>query len=336
VNRLVARCGPWALAVIALGLVLAFAAVRRPPPVLAETRFLMDTLATLTLFDVPEERAAGVFAAAFAALEAVDREMARMPETPLRQLNEAGRGKVSSSVAEVLTAALAWARRTQGSFDPTVAPLLDLWDIPSGPHPPPDASAVAKTRARVDWRRVVWDGAAREVDLGGTDLDFGGIAKGYAIDRAAEALRAAGVANFLLNVGGDLYLAGSKGKAPWRVGLQHPRDPDAFLRVVAPVEGALVTSGDYERTYLWEGQRIHHILDPRTGYPARHCQSVTVWAATALDADALATAVFVLGPKDGLALLKTRPPAEGLVVDAEGRSFETAGFERVAPGGSPR
>jgi thiamine biosynthesis lipoprotein len=336
VNAFITRWAPWALVAAALGLVVAYAAARRPPTISAETRFLMDTLVELTLFGVSQDRAPTAFRAAFTALESVDREMARNPGTSLQQLNDEGRGQLSEPMAEVLDASLSWARRTRGGFDPTVAPLLDLWDILSGPHPPPHRTAVDATRKRVGWGLLSWDRAARSVELGGAALDFGGIAKGYAIDRAAAALREQGVTDFLLNVGGDLYVAGLKGSKRWRVGIQHPREPGAFLRIVTPLEGALVTSGDYERVYSWQGERIHHILDPRTGYPARRCQSVTVWAPSAMDADALATAVFVLGPAEGLALLGAQPGAEGLVIDAQGRAFETAQFASVTAGDTAR
>jgi thiamine biosynthesis lipoprotein len=331
VTRFVVLWGRWGLAFAAVGLLVAYAAVRRPDPVVAEARFLMDTLVELTLYGVDQARAPDAFDAAFRALEAVDREMARNPGTPLQRLNDDDGGQVSEPMAEVLSASLFWARRTRGAFDPTVAPLLDLWDIPSGPHPPPDPAAVEGARSRVGWEQLTWHSGSRRVSLRGTALDFGGIAKGYAIDRAAEALRTQGLQNFLLNVGGDLYVAGSKGRAPWKIGIQHPRDPGAFLRIVAPLVGALVTAGDYGRAYTWEGERFHHILDPRTGYPARGCQSVTIWAPSAIEADALATAVFVLGPEEGLALLEAEPGVEGLVVDAGGDIFATSGFARVTP-----
>lgn len=340
-RRLLPRLLRWAFPLLALGLVLTYAAGRRPSPPspFSETRFLMGTVVTVTLWGLEGEQARRASEGAFAALEAVDREMARIPGTPLWDLNRAGGGTLSPPLAEVVGASLAWAHRTGGVFDPTVAPLLDLWGLGDGadvPRPPPDAEELGHALGRVGWGRLVWDPEGRRLDLAGTELDLGGIAKGYAVDRAVAALRSRGARHFIVNAGGDLFVAGAKGPTPWRVGIQHPRDPAGFLRVVSPTEGALVTSGDYERAYSWDGERVHHVLDPRTGRPARGCQAVTVWAPRALTADALATAVFVLGPEEGLALLESEPGAEGLVVDAQGAVRETSGFRRVAPEAAPR
>ncbi len=325
----------WMAVAAAVALLIAYASARRPGGIVSESRFLMDTLVTVTLWGMPEPDARGALDGAFEAMERVDREMARRPDTPLGELNREGRARVSESMYAVVASAVGWARRTAGAFDPTVAPLLDLWDIPSGPHPPPSPGALAEVLGRTGWHRVRLDEEGRWVDLGGTEIDLGGIAKGYAIDRAVEALRSAGARDFLVDAGGDLYLAGTKGGRPWRIAIQHPR-ADRYLRIVEPLEGALVTSGDYERFFEWDGQRFHHILDPRTGEPARGCQSVTVWAPAAVDADALATAVFVLGPEEGLRLLEREPGVEGLIVASDGTVLETPGFARVAPEGTGR
>ena len=329
---MIARAARWVAPLVAVLLVLAYAAARRPSlGVVSDTRLLMDTVVSVSLWGVDEAAAPLLFAAAFAELEAVDREMARQPGSTLTALNGADGGAVSAATGQVLAAALGWARRTRGAFDPTTAALLDLWDILAGPHPPPPPEPLAAARQRVGWQRLELSRDQRRVALGGTHLDLGGIAKGYAIDRAAEVLRRGGARDFLVNAGGDLFLTGSKDGDPWRVGIQHPRRPGELLQVVAPAGGALVTSGDYERSYTWEGILYHHILDPRSGQPARGCQSVTVWAASATDADALATAVFVLGPVEGLALVEREPAAEALVVTAAGQVRESSGFRQVVP-----
>jgi thiamine biosynthesis lipoprotein len=149
-------------------------------------------------------------------------------------------------------------------------------------------------------------------------LDLGGIAKGYAVDRAVAILKQHGVANAAVNAGGDMYLLGQRPERPWRIGIQHPREEKGVLETVQISNRAVVTSGDYERFFEKDGVRYHHIFDPQTGIPARECQSVTIITDSVALGDALATAVFVLGPKAGLTLLEQFPQAEGLVIAADG------------------
>ena len=161
-------------------------------------------------------------------------------------------------------------------------------------------------------------------------LGLGAIAKGYAVDQAASVLRRAGFANFIVSAGGDMAVHGRKTPTtPWRVGIQHPRKPHGTLLAVVEAENeTVVTSGDYERFVWRNGKRYHHIIDPRTGMPAEGVMSVTVIATRAMAADALATAAFVMGPKDGLALLEAEAGAEGLVVDSRGQLLFTSGAKR--------
>jgi thiamine biosynthesis lipoprotein len=294
-----------------------------------ETRVLLGTVVTVTVSGPSEANARTALRAGLEAVEAVDREMARNSGTPLWKLNQAGGGQVSPELAEVIDSALQWARRTGGLFDPTVAPLLDLWDLLGAPHAPPSESALREALGRVGWTRVRVDRPGRRVELGGTSLDLGGIAKGFALDRAAAALRSAGARDFLIDAGGDVCVAGKKGGRPWRVGIQDPHDPGALLRVVEPAEGVLLTSGDYQRGFDWNGQRYHHLMNPRTGQPSRGCRSVTLWAprATAVPS----AAVFLLGPAEGMRLVSEVPGVEALIVDSRGEIRESKGFSRVAP-----
>ena len=161
-------------------------------------------------------------------------------------------------------------------------------------------------------------------------IDLGGIAKGYAVDRALRVLKAAGVSSSLVDAGGDIGLLGSKPNgAPWRIGVQHPRDMREMIAVIEIDSGSVATSGDYERFFEHEGRHYHHILDPRSGYPARGLVSVTIIAPTCGLADALSTAVFVLGPEAGMQLLRRLPQAEGLLIaEKEGKltAWKSKGF----------
>jgi thiamine biosynthesis lipoprotein len=163
-------------------------------------------------------------------------------------------------------------------------------------------------------------------------VDLGAIAKGWAVDRAMAALQGRGIASAIIDAGGDLRIAGSRpGKGFWRIGVQDPREAGALLLTLDLTDTAIVTSGDYERFFMEGGVRYHHILDPATGMPAAGCRSVTVLASTAAEADAAATAAFVLGPERGLAFLRSRPGVRGVIVDAGGALHWTdEALERMA------
>jgi thiamine biosynthesis lipoprotein len=206
---------------------------------------------------------------------------------------------VSRETFDILQRAKAYSARLGGLFDVTVGSLSELWGF-SGPGEaalPPD-SAIETARATLGCSALIFNDADTTVYFGrkGMKVDLGGIAKGYAVDRAAAVLRRYGIDDFIINAGGDLYVSGEKMPGePWTVGIKHPRRTSDMLATLKIGDAAVVTSGDYERYFIQDGRRYHHILDPRTGYPASESRSVTVIADSAEEADALATWLFVLG-----------------------------------------
>jgi thiamine biosynthesis lipoprotein len=232
---------------------------------------------------------------------------AHRDDSEVARLNAAAEPvEVSAATAEVLELGLQMAATSGGAFDLTLGRLKTLWgfdgDAPRVPSDPEIAAAlrgIGPTSLHLEGRRVTKGDAALGVDLGA-------IAKGYAVDRAVAALQAAGIRHASVNAGGDLRLIGDRGGRPWRIGIQHPRDPQGVLVTLELADAAVVTSGDYERFFEVDGVRYHHILDPRVGRPADACRSVTVVAASAAEADALATAAFVLGPEAGRRLVESR------------------------------
>jgi thiamine biosynthesis lipoprotein len=171
----------------------------------------------------------------------------------------------------------------------------------------------------VGWEAVRVDTAGGVLSvLPGTAIDLDGVAKGYAVDRATAALERMGVESGVVDAGGDVGFAGaSPDPAGWRVGIKHPRR-DGLLGVLRLDGGGVATSGDYQRCVFVDGVRYHHILDPGTGHPAGGMMSVTVCASRCMDADALATAVFVMGAERGMALVERTPGVEALVVTSDG------------------
>jgi thiamine biosynthesis lipoprotein len=175
----------------------------------------------------------------------------------------------------------------------------------------------------VDYKQlVVEDSLATFLTRGGS-IDLGSIAKGYAVDRCVALLESLGAAAGLVDAGGDLRTFGQKpGGEPWRVGLKDPRVPDSVVTVFELTDGAVATSGDYERYFTIDNVRYHHILDPKTGFPATGSCSVTVISREACDADAIATAAFVMGPEAGMRLIESLPDVEGLIIRCTDSSEE--------------
>ncbi|HUT99300.1 MAG TPA: FAD:protein FMN transferase [bacterium] len=242
------------------------------------------------------------------------------PEAELYRLNlSAGGGpvRVSKGLAEVLEVSLRVAEKSGGAFDPTVLPLVEAYGFNGEKRRVPGDEEISRILPRVDYRRVGLAGDGVDIPEG-VALDLGGVAKGYAADRALEAMKEAGAEAGLVNIGGDIAVFGERaGGGSWTIGVQHPRAPGELFAVLELQSGAVATSGDYERYFIEDGVRYHHILDPRTGRPARGLVSVTVTAPVCVLADAYATAVFVLGPEEGLRLLEADDDLEGLLIFAK-------------------
>jgi len=267
-------------------------------------------------------------------LDWVVREMSTWDaDSDLSRYNRAAAGEwvaLPEACHFVLARALAHAADSEGAFDPTVGPVVNLWGF--GPErsrdtPPPDTH-VAAHRARVDWRRVRLDGD-RVLQPGGCSLDFSAIAKGYAIDRVLAALATAGVQHAMIEVGGELKAHGRRPDGrPWQVGVRWPGHADGEGPVVALDGLAAATSGDDFRYFESGGRRYSHTLDPRTGSPVAHAlSSVTVLHTDAIEADAWATALLVLGPDAGVA----RARANGLAALFVARDGTTGHLAHPTP-----
>ena len=205
---------------------------------------------------------------------------------------------------------------TRGLFDPTALPLLQLWDYKRVPFAPPAPEAVAEARALLGWQRVERQPGAVRLPSAGMALDLGGIGKEYAVDRVCELARAAGLTHVLVDFGHDLRVFGAPPEnGPWRIGLEDPNQPGQCWTGVAVTQHAVCSSGGYLRRATHEGRSFSHIVDPRTGAPVdNECRAVSVIAPTCTEAGILATAAFILGPTEGLALIDAHHHAEGCLV----------------------
>ena len=243
-----------------------------------------------------------------------------------------GSEQVSADTLVVLQRVCQIAARCGGCFDLTIGPLVDLWNIRGEDFAAPDEMNIQAALALVDFRDLSVDAGEGTAGLRrvGQSLDLGGIGKGYAGDVLMALYGEYGVDSALSNLGGNVIAWGSKPDgSPWQVGIRHPRRDGALVGALAVMDRAVVTSGDDQRYRVdSRGNRYHHILDPRTGWPARSgLLSVTVAAESALDADAYATALFVAGLERGLELLHGQPGIEAVFVDEDLRVFVTAGLE---------
>jgi thiamine biosynthesis lipoprotein len=229
-------------------------------------------------------------------------------------------------VVELVKTALDIARATDGAFDITVYPLVNLWGFfEKNPSLPSDCG-IRALMPHVGWRKLVVRGGRITKTDPAVRIDFGGIAKGYAVGEAVKTIRAAGIQSALVDAGGQIFAIGTLNGLPWKVGIRDPRGDGVFASLdVADL--TVATSGDYERYFETNGVRYHHILDPKTGYPVKGLRSVTVIAPDAAMGDGLSTAVFVLGKVRGLAFLEKSGLAQGVIMDSTGQVTTTQGFD---------
>jgi len=262
---------------------------------------VMGTLADITVVHRDERYAHAAITAALARLAQVDRLMTRFQagSDVGRANGDAARDAVhvTRETGEVLAAALAWAERTDGAFDPALGRAIRLWDVEHRTAPPAE-NAVVRLAGRQLYRALDvdrWRGLPairyRSDDVA---LDLGGIAKGYGVDQAVATLREWGIEQALVNVGGDLAALGhAEGDRPWRVGVRAPARADVLLATFDLEDAAIATSGDYLQYFEYHGRRYHHLLDPATAAPRLTAmRSVTVHAGDCMTADAAATACF--------------------------------------------
>lgn len=284
---------------------------------------LMDTFVSIRVIGKNAARLVAEAEAEMARLEAVFSVHVESSEVSRINRSYPEAVQISAEVMEVLLLAREVHNASEGAFDVTVGGLLRLWGFGTDNAAVPEKADLAQAMAGVGLSNVELNEAELTVRLLNpqTRLDLGGIAKGYIVDRAVDLLRDRGARHILVDAGGDVRVFGGRPgenrMAPARaarVGVRHPRSPSALVAIVSVMDGAVLTSGDYERFFVENGVRYSHIIDARTGYPAQGTASVTVVAETAVVADALATAVLVLGPEKGLALLEGWPEVEGMIV----------------------
>lgn len=298
----------------------------------------MGTKVSVWFWTDREADAAKAAEALFAEMKRLDLAMTTWkPDSDVSRINAAAGEKpviVSDETRAIISRALDVSGRTGGLFDISVQAFHGLWKFDQDMDGTlPDPAEVKNRVSLVNWKEISVDAKRKTVFLRrkGMAITLGGIAKGYAVDKCAALLKQRGFSDFMIQAGGDMYVAGSKGATPWVVGIRDPRGASDAMFATAPIKNhSFSTSGDYERGFVKEGVRYHHILDPLTGQPARASRSVTIRAKDAFTADAWSKVMFIAGWQKGMELIKANRLAdfEAVWVDADNSVHMTPGIER--------
>jgi thiamine biosynthesis lipoprotein len=301
----------------------------------SRTEFALGTICTITLYDQAKD---SVYNDIFERINEIENLMSvNISTSDVSRINEAagtGPVQVSEDVFKVIQRAVYFADLSGGAFDPTVGPLTALWAIGTDNEKLPSPEEIDAVLPLINWQDIELDPQMHTVFLkrSGMALDLGAIAKGYAADEAAAIIKEAGIKQAIVDLGGNIIVCGEKkDKSPWRVGIQHPGEGRGTYFGVLSINAkdadqTIVTSGVNERYFVEDGVRYHHIFSTVTGYPASNgLMSVTVVTTTSMDADALSTAIFVLGYEKGHELISSIPGAEAVFIFEDYSVLKTNG-----------
>jgi thiamine biosynthesis lipoprotein len=302
-----------------------------------KSSLIMDTSVTITAVSDSRGKAEDAIDHAFDEIRRIEKLLSFWSgESEIAAINvNAGQKsvEVSAMTLDIIEKSIHISDKTGGAFDATIGPVIRLWDFKTKTRP--DRDTVKKTLGLINYRLMEINREESTAFLRGQGMSFdtGGIAKGFAADAAVEALKHKGIEAALVSIAGDIKAYGLKpGKngamTPWRVGIRDPR-PEGGKELIATIDltdEAVSTSGDYERFFMEDGVRYHHLLDPGTGYPAVGCSSVTVIAKDAVYTDGFSTGIFVLGPKKGLKALEMAG-IDGIIISSDGRRYVSEGMK---------
>jgi thiamine biosynthesis lipoprotein len=334
VGALRSESNRWAVLLLVVAVGAACCHDAPAPRSISQTHQSMGTEIALTVTTSDRTKANRAFSEVFAELDRLDGLLSVWkPGSDVLRINAAA-GKTPVRVSDETLEALEAAHRvsvwTAGKFDITFGALADVWKFDHDKDERvPEAAEIATRLPLVDYTAVITDRKAGTAYVArpGMRIHLGGIGKGYAVDRAVSILRRRGFDDFMVQFGGDLFVAGESHDGPWRLGINDPRGaPNDSFATAEIRDATFSTSGDYERFFVKGGTRYHHILDPDRGEPARGCRSVTIVAKTAALADGLSTGVFILGPHAGMDLVERLPDVEAVIVSADNEVLISSGL----------
>lgn len=303
---------------------------------LSKTEFMMDTVMTIKLYDKKDEE---VLKKAFNRIKEIEDKMSNTIENSYIDKINKNAGKAPIEVDEelynLLVKAKKFAELTDGAYEPTIGPLVELWNIKgegkNDKHTIPKEEDIKKALDKVDYKKLeLLDNNKVLLKDKGMKLDLGGIAKGYAGDEVKRVLEENGVKHAIIDLGGNIYALGSKeGHKSWKIGIQNPKEErGSYVGIVEVKENAVVTSGDYERYFEVDGKRYHHIIDSKTGYPSdNELSAISIVSKSSTDSDALSTALFVLGREKGAKVLSKLEDTEVLYITKSGKVYISNGMK---------
>ncbi len=300
---------------------------------LSRTEFILGTTVTISLYD---HQSNAMLDKAFKHISQLEHVLSiNKCGTLLDEVNEsAGKSaiKLDTNTFNLIQKALTYSHLTNGDFDITIGPIVKLWNIGFPNARVPSADEIQNKLPLVDYKNVVLDEQNQTVFLknAGMLLDLGGIAKGYVADQVANLLQAEGVEHAIIDLGGNLYMLGSKpNNTPWTVGIQDPFNPRGnIIGSINVINKSVVTSGIYERYLEQDGIKYHHILNPDTGYPyTNELVGVTIISDTSIDGDALSTSVFAKGLDEGLKFVESLNDIDAIFITSDYKIYTSSGIK---------
>ena len=301
---------------------------RQELPIQKKSRFLMDTYCSI---QIPGDNAVlACIDKAFDRVEEIDKKFnIHNPESQIYSFNKNNTPITDPEIVKLIETSLLWCERSKGTFDITITPLVRLWGfygpVPKNPRVP-EKSEILKALEHVGYRKVIIkNGKVTKTDPA-VEIDLGGVAKGYAVGQARDILKQLKITSAIIDLGGAIYALGLNNGKPWKAGIKNPRG-DGIFGAFDATEISVGTSGDYERYFEKDGIRYCHILDPRTGYPARGLISVSIFTPDTVLADILSKPVFILGREEGLKFIENVQGTEALIISEDGGVSLTPGLK---------
>jgi FAD:protein FMN transferase len=307
------------------------------PPInadwLKQQRNMMGTLISLEIDSQKHDQARICAKQVFDEINRIEQLMSPyIAESEISQINNKAVAQtvaVSPELFDLLKTSIKFSELSGGAFDISFASIGYQYDYRKKIQP--DEKHIKQALPNVNYRNIKLDRNSVRLTQSGMRIDLGGIAKGYAVDRAIDLLKKCGISSAIVSAGGDSRIIGDKNGRPWIIGIQHPRNKDAYALRIPLSNTAISTSGDYERYFLTNDERIHHIINPRTGRSAKRSWSASVIGPDATTTDALSTTLFVLGAEKGIQLIEKMQDMDAIIIDASGKVHYSSGLVSPDP-----